>query len=46
MFDAGFESVDTHWEGTDEDGEGDGVFSLETAAENEESWVAYLVGWK
>jgi hypothetical protein len=46
MLDAGFESVDTQWEGTDEDGEGDGVFTLETAAENEESWVAYLVAWK
>ena len=46
MADAGFKSTDTYWEGTDEDGEGDGNYTLETAAENEESWVAYLVAWK
>ena len=46
MADAGFKSTDTYWEGTDEDGEGDGNYTLETTAENEESWVAYLVAWK
>lgn len=45
MLDAGFESVDTHWEGTDKDGDGDGVFTLQDHAENEESWIAYLVAW-
>ncbi|MGB0684980.1 MAG: class I SAM-dependent methyltransferase [Planctomycetota bacterium] len=46
MYDAGFTRVDTYWEGTDEDGEGDGVFTRRKHAENEETFVAYLVGWK
>ncbi|MDP6963530.1 MAG: class I SAM-dependent methyltransferase [Planctomycetota bacterium] len=46
MMDAGFKSVDTYWEGTDDDGDGDGVYTLQQNAENEESWVAYLVAWK
>jgi hypothetical protein len=33
-------------EGTDEDGEGDGDFQKTASAENEEAWIAYLVGWK
>ena len=46
MIDAGFERADTYWEGTDKDGEGDGVFKKKASAENEETWIAYLVAWK
>lgn len=46
MLDAGFSKVDAYWEGTDEDGEGDGVFRKKKHAENEETWIAYLVAWK
>ena len=46
MYDAGFAQVDAYWEGTDEDGEGDGVFRKTRRAENEETFIAYLVGWK
>jgi hypothetical protein len=46
MTDAGFESVHAYWEGTDKDGEGDGVFKKASSAENEETWIAYLVAWK
>ncbi len=44
--DAGFSQVDVYWEGTDENGEGDGVFLKRSSAENEEAWIAYLVAWK
>lgn len=46
MYDAGFTTVDTYWEGTDEDGEGDGNFRKKKHAENEETFIAYLVAWK
>ena len=38
----GFKKVNTYWEGTDEDGEGDGEFVLVDEGEDCESWVAYL----
>lgn len=43
---AGFSHVATYWEGTDEDGEGDGNFYLSDHEENCESWVTYLVAYK
>ena len=44
---AGFATVDSYFEGTDEDGEsGDGVFALDQKGENCEAWIAYLVGGK
>ncbi len=42
LFDAGFSDVITYWEGTDEDGEGDGEFYRATVEENCESWVTYI----
>ena len=42
----GFGSVLSFWEGTDEDGDGDGNFYETISAENCESWVTYLVGVK
>lgn len=43
LADAGFSRVDVYWEGTDEDGEGDGEFTCLTEAENTEAWIAYIV---
>ena len=44
--DAGFSKTYVYWEGTDEDGEGNGEFSLTEEGEECESWVAYIVGAK
>ena len=40
---AGFSETKVYWEGTDEDGEGDGVFEVVEKGEECEAWVAYLV---
>lgn len=43
LLDAGFNRVDSYFEGTDEDGEsGNGVFRVGTRGENCASWIAYL----
>lgn len=42
----GFKNVHVYWEGTDEDGEGDGNFERVTSGEDCESWVAYIVSEK
>lgn len=42
LYDAGFSDVITYWEGTDEDGSGDGEFYRAYDEENCESWVTYL----
>ncbi|GAB4406469.1 MAG: hypothetical protein OHK0056_05350 [Bacteriovoracaceae bacterium] len=44
MEEAGFSRVITYWEGTDENGEGDGIFYEAQNEENCESWVTYIVG--
>ena len=45
--DAGFERIDTYWEGTSEDGEsGNGVFRRSRLGENCPAWVTYLVAYK
>ena len=46
LADAGFSRTDIYWEGTDEDGEGNGVFRKVQKAENDESWIAYIVAWQ
>lgn len=47
LFEAGFVSVDTYWEGTDASGRrGSGVYRRVTRAENEPVWNAYLVARK
>lgn len=46
MAEVGFKETHVYWEGTDEDGEGDGVYSRTTEGEECESWVAYIVGVK
>jgi hypothetical protein len=42
----GFKKVHYYWEGTDEDGEGDGNFNKIDTGEICDSWVAYIVGEK
>ncbi len=43
LIEAGFSSVHVYWEGTDENGEGNGEWSQVTQADADEGWVAYLV---
>lgn len=40
---AGFAEVDVWWEGTDEDGEGDGKFKPTREGDACQGWIAYLV---
>ena len=40
----GFQSSVVYWEGNDEDGDGNGVFSRTDVGEECEAWVAYIVG--
>ena len=44
MLEVGFKKVVVMWEGTDEDGEGDGVFTTVEKGEDCESWIAYIIG--
>jgi SAM-dependent methyltransferase len=46
MKECGFKSIHFYWEGTDDQGEGDGEFSKVEAGEICESWVAYIIGEK
>lgn len=46
MEEAGFKKIHVYWEGSDDDGDGDGEFSRVTTGEECESWVAYVVGEK
>jgi SAM-dependent methyltransferase len=43
---AGFSRVNAYWEGTTEDGEGDGKYSLAEKGEECQSWIAYLAALK
>jgi SAM-dependent methyltransferase len=46
MHEAGFREVVVYWEGTDDDGSGNGVFAPRESVEVEDAWVAYIVGVK
>ena len=46
LMDAGFSRVTIYWEGTDEDGEGNGEFSPEEKGEADLAWIAYVVAEK
>jgi|MDSW01.2.fsa_nt_gb SAM-dependent methyltransferase len=46
LMEAGFAKVEVYWEGATEDGEGDGDFVLADTAEEEQSWIAYVGGWR
>ena len=43
---AGFGRVTVYWEGTDEDGEGNGEFEPTTRGDADAGWIAYLVAEK
>jgi len=46
MTSAGFSKTEVYWEGTDpKTEEGDGVFLKKKKAENDPSWIAYIVAW-
>jgi hypothetical protein len=40
---AGFSKVAVYWEGTDEEGEGNGEFSEDAAGEADPAWIAYIL---
>lgn len=46
LAEAGFQESVVYWEGTDEDGDGNGIFEKTTEGEQCESYVAYVVGLK
>jgi len=46
LAETGFKNPTVYWEGTDEDGEGNGVFTPETYGEADAGWIAYLVAEK
>lgn len=46
LTETGFRNPTVYWEGTDEDGEGDGVFTPEACGEADAGWIAYLVAEK
>lgn len=46
LAETGFKNPTVHWEGTDEDGDGDGVFTPDTKGEADAGWIAYIVAEK
>ena len=46
LLEAGFRNPTVYWEGTDKDGEGDGVFTPDERGEADAGWIAYIVAEK
>ncbi|MDP7008036.1 MAG: class I SAM-dependent methyltransferase [Phycisphaerales bacterium] len=46
LVDAGFNRVVVYWEGTDEDGDGNGVWKIDDRGEACAGWVAYIAALK
>ena len=46
LSETGFKNPTVYWEGTDEEGEGDGVFAPDAHGEADAGWIAYLVAEK
>lgn len=46
LIEAGFDEAIVYWEGTDEDGEGDGEFNPADRGDADPSWICYVVGVK
>ncbi len=46
LIEAGFSDCGIYWEGTDEDGEGDGEYVLATEGDADAGWIAYIVAQK
>ncbi len=43
LYEVGFNKVTVYWEGSDKDGEGNGIFKPTTKGDDAEAWVAYIV---
>ena len=46
LLEVGFNRVVVYWEGSDEDGEGDGIWSVNNRGEACAGWVAYIIALK
>jgi len=46
LLEAGFSKATVYWEGEDEDGEGNGVFTPEEKGEADLAWIAFIVAEK
>jgi len=46
LLDAGFKRVTVYWEGTDDDGDGDGVFTPAEVGEADQAFIVYIVAEK
>ena len=46
LSEVGFKKLTVYWEGTDEEGDGSGIFSPTEVGEECESWIAYIVAEK
>ena len=46
LAEAGFKNPTVYWEGTDEDGDGNGVFTPDARGEADAGWIAYIVAEK
>ena len=46
LLEAGFRKATVYWEGEDEDGEGNGVFTPDEKGEADLAWIAYIVAEK
>lgn len=46
LAEAGFKNPTVYWEGTDKDGDGDGVFTPDKHGEADAGWIAYIVAEK
>jgi SAM-dependent methyltransferase len=46
LLEAGFSKVTVYWEGTGEDGEGNGIFTPDDKGEPDLAWIAYIVAEK
>jgi SAM-dependent methyltransferase len=46
LAEAGFSKVRVYWEGTDKDGEGDGVFTESATGDADLAWIAYIIAEK
>jgi len=46
LAEAGFKNPTVYWEGTDDDGDGNGVFKPDAEGEADAGWIAYIVAEK
>ncbi len=46
LTEAGFSKATLYWEGSDEDGDGNGEFAPEQKGEADLAWIAYIVAEK